>query len=333
VTYFRSFRNGDSPALAGLWNRGAPQSDVARPLSGHEFDAHVVSKPNFDARGLIVAERDGRVVGFVHAGFGPDDPEGRVLRLNYDLGTIGMLIVEPGPEDPELERGLVLEAERYLCARGARVLYGGGQYPLNPFYWGVYGGSECAGVLSSHRAFERALRNSGYEPVSATLLMEADLSGPEVREPRAPLIRRMARVEVIEDAMPHGWWDALAIGSYRPTDFQLLAKSDDTELARASTWDMSWFGRRDGRARIGLIAMEVDPRHRRKGYGRHLVAEILRRARSEMVSAIAVQTRSTNNAAAALYQSLGFVPVETTTLFRLPAEHTARSLSALPNGM
>ncbi|WP_406696450.1 GNAT family N-acetyltransferase [Singulisphaera sp. Ch08] len=325
MTNFRSFRNGDSPALADLWNRGIPNLGAAGPLSGHEFDSHVVSKLNFDAKGLIVAERDGRILGFAHAGFGPDEPVGPPNRLNFEIGTIAMLVVEPGSEDVELETNLVLAAERYLRGHGAKVIYAGGQFPLNPFYWGIYGGSEYAGILSTHHGFLRAILRAGYEPVSGTVLMEADLHRPEIREPRSPLIRRMARVEVEDDSLPDNWWEAVAIGNYRPTSFQLLAKADDRVLARATTWDMSWFGRRENGLRLGLIAMGVDPEHRRKGYGRHLVAEILRRSRGEMISSVALQTRATNTPALELYQSLGFAPSETSILYRLPGPLTARS--------
>lgn len=325
MTNFRSFRNGDPPALADLWNRGLPVSGTARPLTAHDFDYHIVSRLDFDASGLIVAERDGRIIGFAHAGFGPDEPVGPPNHLNYGIGTLAMLVVQPGVDDPELESQLVLAAERFLRGHGAKVIYAGGQFPLNPFYWGIYGGSEYAGILSTHLGFHRAVVRAGYEPVSETVLMEANLDLPEVREPRSPLIRRVARVEVVEDALPDNWWEALAIGNYRPTLFQLLAKADDRVLARATTWDMSWFSRRDNRLRLGLVAMGVDPEHRRKGYGRHLVAEILRRSRGEMISSVALQTRATNTPALELYQSLGFAPSETSTLYRLPATLTARS--------
>jgi GNAT superfamily N-acetyltransferase len=327
VTHFRSFRNGDSPALAALWNRGVPGSAVARPMTVHEFDARVAGGPLFDARGLILAIRDGRPVGYAHAGFGPEPEEfgPRPLRQSYELGVVGMMILEPGAEDAELETGLLAAAESYLRRNGASVLYAGGQYPVNPYYWGVYGGSEWAGILGSHAAFLRAVTRTGYEPVSASVLLEADLSGPEPRDPRGVLLRRQTRVEVVEDALPATWWHALALGDFRPTSYRLLGKSDEFEYARASTWDMTWFGRRDGRARIGLIDMEVHPAHRRKGFGRHLVNEILRLARAQATAAVAVQTGSTNLAALALYQSLGFEPVETATLFRLPGGTSTRS--------
>ena len=318
MTRFRPFRNGDSPALARLWNRATPEFAVARPLSDHEFDCHLTAKPLFDAAGLIVAEREGKVVGYVHAGFGPDDPVGPPLQLSYGMGTVAMLVVEPGPADPELESALIAEAERYLRSRGATVLYAGGQYPLNPFYWGLYGGSEWAGILSSDAPFHRAVTRAGYEPVSTTILLEADLTATEIRDPRAPLIRRQARVECLEDALPRNWWEALAIGDDHLTLYRLLTKSDDTELARATTWDMDRFGRVDGRSRIGLIAMEVNHTFRRKGFGRHLVAEILRQARAQGIAAVDLQTRSTNAPALTLYESLGFYPVESAILYRHP---------------
>jgi GNAT superfamily N-acetyltransferase len=319
VTHFRSFRNTDPPALARLWNRGAPAPGSARPLSVHEFDTQVLGGPCFEAAGLVVAERDGRPVGFAHAGCGPESPEGgRPLELSWAMGTVAMLVVEPGPADPGLERGLLEEAERYLRSRGASVVYAGGLFPLNPYYWGVYGGSEWAGVLGSHHAFLRALGARGYQPVSTAVLLEADLSEPEARDPRAVLIRRQTQLEVNEDPLPRTWWHNLALGEFHPTDYRLVDRSGQAELARATTWDMSWQGRVDGRSRVALIDVEVHPDHRRKGFGRFLVNEILRQARAQDTAVAAVQTGSTNDAALGLYQSVGFQPVETATLFRLP---------------
>jgi ribosomal protein S18 acetylase RimI-like enzyme len=298
---------------------------VARPLIAHEFDTQVASKLNFDAAGLIVAERDRRIVGYAHAGFGPNDQGGRPNRLDHGLGTIAMLVVDPACRDGELEQALIDEAERYLRSRGATVIYAGGQLPLNPFYWGIYGGSEFSGILSNHVDFTKAVVRAGYVPVSEAVLLEADLAEPELRDPRAPLIRRVTRLEVTEDAMPEDWWQSLAIGGSRPNRFRLLNKNDDHELARATTWDMSGFGRVDGKSRLGLIAVEVDPTQRRKGYGRHLLNEIFRRARAEMVSTVAVQTRLNNTSALALYRALGFSAVESSTLYRLPAEAAGRA--------
>ncbi len=318
VTRYRPFRNSDPPALARLWNRAVPGAATARALRVHELDAHAWSKPNFEAAGLIVAERDGQIVGFVHAGFGPDLPVSstRPFQLSHEVGTTAMLIVEPGLNDEDLAQGLLAAAEDYLRSRGAKVLYAGGLFPLNPFYWGIYGGSEGSGILSGHQTFQRAAVARGYVPASTIVVLEADLGRPEPRDPRTPLIRRQTQLEFDEDALPPHWWQSLAIGEFPFTTAQLTMKSDGSVAARASTWEMRWFGREEGRVRAGLLDVVVSPEHRRKGFARFLVGEILRRARSNLIHCIEVQTAAENEPALALYASLGFVPIEQSTLYR-----------------
>jgi ribosomal protein S18 acetylase RimI-like enzyme len=291
-------------------------------LRVHELDSHAFGRVNFDAAGLIVAEQEGRIVGFVHAGFGPDIPiDGAIpLELNHELGTVAMLLVEPNRDDRELLHGLIGEAEGYLRKRGAKVLYAGGLFPLNPFYWGISGGSEGCGVLSAQQALQRALAEKGYQPVGTNVLLEAELSAPEPRDPRGILVRRQVHVEFHDDAFPTDWWQCLALGDFQLLNARLVSRSDGCELAHAQAWDMSWFGRGDGRSRIGLISLEVSAAHRRKGYGRFLVSEVLRRARENHVGCVAVQTAATNHPALGLYQSLGFMQVERATCFRSPAE-------------
>jgi ribosomal protein S18 acetylase RimI-like enzyme len=319
VIRFRPFRNSDPPALAELWNRSLPSQGVVKPLTAHEFDTLVVGKHLFDRSGLIVAERDDQVVGFAHAGFGPIQPEGPSHRLDLDLGTIAMLAIDASVIDEELEIGLVREAIGYLRDRGAKVIYAGGQYPVNPFYWGLYGGSEFAGVLGSHAAFHRAALRAGFEPVSQSRMLEADLAHPEPRDPRSTLLRRQVRAETSEDVRPSSWWQAMAIGMFRPCRVRLIGRGDGKELARAMTWDIaSGFGLGDGRPRTGLIDVHVQPEQRRRGLGRLLIAEVFRHARDQLAEIVVVQVSEENAPALGLYTATGFETVETATLYRLP---------------
>jgi len=318
VTRFRPFRNGDPPALVKLWNRALPDRGVVHPLNPHEFDAMVIGRIVFDREGLIVAEDDGQVVGFAHASFGPESHLGPSHRLDRSMGTIAILVVDPDHPDPGLALGLMAEAETYLKGRGARVIYAGSQGDLSTFYWGVYGGSEGSGILETDETFRRAATLAGYQPAATTVSLEAVLGDSEPRDPRSTLIRRQARVDIVEDARPSGWWEALALGHSEITRFRVLAKADDRELAHASTWDMAAFGRVDGRARSGLFDLEVAEGERRKGIGRFLISEVFRHARTQWGEVVAVQTLSSNLAALGLYLASGFEPVDSAILFRKP---------------
>ena len=200
---------------------------------------------------------------------------------------------------------------------------------MDPFYWGLYGGSEFSGILDSHAAFGRAVARAGYQPAARTVVLEADLALPDARDPKAPLLRRQARLEVADDARMPGWWEAQALGLFRPSMFALVEKNLNVAVARAWTWEIAGgFGVGDGRSRTALIDLEVAPEFRRKGFGRHLVAEIIRRARSQSTEVLTVQTSTENAPALGLYASLGFEQVDSTTLYRLPAELAGRSRSA-----
>lgn len=323
---YRPFLNTDPPALAAIWNQSVPEHSSVRPARIHELDEHAFGSALFDREGLIVALRDGRIAGFVHAGFGPDPPIAeRPFEVNPEMGAIVMLAVAPGKGAPEIAQGLIVEAERYLRRRGAKVIYGGGQFPLNPFYWGLYSGSEASGAPAGHVEFVAALRAMGYEPVSETVHLRADLSRQEPRDPRAAILRRQTAVERVEDAPPLNWWENIALGEFHLCVARLVARGDGVELARARTWDMSWFGRVEGRNRLGIFDVFVPPEHRRRGLARFLLSEIFRAARERGHHVAEAQTLTTNEPALALYQSLGFEPVEHSTLFRLPAPFPERS--------
>lgn len=327
MIHYRPFLNADPPALAKIWNQAVPEHSSVRPALVHELDEHAFGSVLFDRAGLIVAERDGQVVGFVHAGFGPDLPvPERPLEVNPEMGVVAMLAVSPDEADaPAIAEGLVTEAERYLRARGAQVIYGGGQFPLNPFYWGLYGGAEASGAPASHKLFTGALTALGYQPASTAIHLRFNLNRQEPRDPRAPILRRQAIVEFHEDAAPESWWQNLALSDFHLCLVRMVARDSGAEMARAWTWDMSWFGRVDGRGRVGVFDVRVPSEHRRQGRARFLIAEIFREARERGFETAEVQALTTNEPALALYQSIGFEPVEQSTVFRLPAPFPDRS--------
>lgn len=315
---FRPFRNGDPPALTALWNRALPETHVVRPLSAYEFDTLVCCKLGFDRFGFIVAEDEGGLLGFVHAGFGPAEPAGPSHRLDTAMGTLAMLAIAPECDDPAVPSGLIEHALSYLRASGAQVVYAGGQYPLNPFYWGLYGGSEFAGILGSDAMFLSAVEGAGFSAVSTSILLEIDLTNAEPFDPRVAHARRLFRVDTEEGALLPGWWESLALEPFRPTRFQLVEKQNGQVAASCWTWEIALgMAVEDGFARTGLIKLEVDPAYRRRGLARLLISECSKHARSLRSDRLCVQTPESNHAAMSLYASRGFERVEHATLYRL----------------
>ncbi|MEW4568261.1 GNAT family N-acetyltransferase [Tautonia sp. JC769] len=320
MTTFRAARNDDIPALVRLWNEGTPAYGVARPLKPRELTEACLNRLGFALGDLIVARDDGegRLVGFAHGGFGPAEADGASHRLDRSMGTVAMLAVDP-EADEAVGPSLIERAVARLRDGGARVIYAGGQYPLNPFYWGIYGGSEFAGILKGHEGFHRAARASGFEEVSRSVLLERDLSGTKAEpgfDPKSVLLRRRFQLTIEEDAAFGPWWDALALGATYAIRFR-LEDSAGRAAATATTWDMAGFERLDGRLRAGLIDVGVASESRRQGLGKYLIREVIRYHIQRGIHAIAVQTRAANAAALGLYQSLGFEPVDEATLYRL----------------
>src|SRR3954470_2822196 len=73
---YRPFRNADPPALVVLWNESLSHRGAVELRSHTPLESAVFNKPSFDPQGFIVAEDEsGRIAGFAHAGFGPNDDE------------------------------------------------------------------------------------------------------------------------------------------------------------------------------------------------------------------------------------------------------------------
>jgi len=292
--------------------------EAAAPLRPNEIEEELFGDLAFDADGFIVGEDQGRVLGFAHAGFGRADHAPPLQRVETSIGTVAMLVVDRHAADPHFADALLDQAVQYLRERGASVIYAGGAAPLNPFYWGLYGGSEFFGILSGHPLFHETVRRRGFQPISRSVLLRASTNRlvEALRDPRSILIRRRASLEVEEDITLEDWWDAMAIGSFQPTRYRVY-ESDGRRVAQAMTWEMALFGRRSGTAHAGLVNMEVALPYRRQGFGRFLVGSLARGLTDRHIHYVNVQTLETNAPALALYRSVGFQDVEQATLYRL----------------
>lgn len=278
------------------------------------LDQHVLARPCFDRYGLVVAIADERPVGFVHAGFGPTED---FSAISPQQGATCMLIVAPHPQQPRIEEELLVQSEDYLRRQGAGTLYGGEIFPLNPFYLGLYGGSELPGVLASDHRRRDLLERSGYAVVDRCLVLERSLS-----EFRPPVDRRQlqARRQYSVAELPHppaaNWWEACTLARQEFSRFELRPREGGAACGWLASWDMQPLATSWGVHAAGLAGVTILPEYRRQGLGTHLVAEALRQLQACGVGLVEVQTMADNTAALGLYRKLGFAEVDQGLVYR-----------------
>lgn len=310
---FRRFRNTDPPKLFELCRRLELGRGSARPESIHAFEIAVYGLPYFDPEGLIIAELDGQVAGFVHAGFGFSED---LNSLDYTQGVICWLVVSPDYQRRGIGEELIRRAEEYLLAHGATSLQAGQSRYKDPFYFGLYGGARCSGFLRSDESAEPFLRKVGYEPVEQTNIYQRDLTA--TRDPmniNLMNIRRKTRLIVSEQPEnPTLWWLA-HFGNIESMYFTLIQKINGEKIASLTILGLDHFIGRWGERVIGLVDVKVKPEFRGKGYGTALVVESLRRLKTDFITRAEVHVAEDQPAALKAIETAGFQRVDSAVVY------------------
>jgi ribosomal protein S18 acetylase RimI-like enzyme len=315
---YRSFRNTDPPGLAEVWRLSAPERGFMQPMSVELFERHVLSKPYFDRHGLIVAEDEGKLIGFAHSGFGASDDFSTLSRL---FGVVCLILVRPEGQRSGIGGELLKRSEEYLRSAGSKVIYAGAVHPLDPFYLGLYGGSELPGVLDSLQAAHPFLVTRGYDEVDRVAVLERDLAEFRPLVDRNQMqIRRKTSVEVQYEPSSATWWEACNFGCFDRIRFDLKHRDTGKRIARTTGWMLDPISRTWGVRAVGLVDLEVDEAFRRQGHGSFLLGEAFRRLQEQGVMVAQVQTMQRNTAALALYQKLGFHQTDGGTVYRKRSE-------------
>ncbi len=304
----RSFRNGDPPALVEIWRSQPPQRGLMQPLTVPHLESLVLSKPYFDADGLIVACEAGRPIAFIHAGFGAADNN---QDIDPQLGAIYVLQARPAHRQTDTPARLLAAAEDYLRTRGAQVLYAGGIRPLNAYYLGLYGGSELPGVLVSDHLSQELFRANGYREIDRVVVHQRELAAFRPPIDRKQMQhRRNLVVQSTFDPAPKTWWDACTYGPFDRKRFELVARTGGPVLASAMFWTMEPLSQSWGVHAVGLVDLEVTAAQRRQGLAVYLLSEVFKQLSDEGVAVVEVQTMQSNTAAVGLYAKLGFQVVD-----------------------
>ncbi len=311
---YRPFRNTDAPLLAEIWRSQGSHRGLMQPMSAALFEAQVLSKSIFDRFGLILAVEDGKPLGFVHAGFGATGDE---RALEPKLGVISILMLRLPDTLPGVAAELLRQAETYLHSRGATSIVAGGAAGLNPFYLGLSGGSEKAGLLTSDAAAQVFFGEHGYRPEGRAEVLHRELARFRPIVDRLQMqIRRRTSLQVVPDPPARSWWDAATFGGFDRTLLTLHPREAGPPVARAMFWKMEPLDTSWGIHAAGLVELEVDPNQRRQGLATYLLGEAFRHLHGEGIAVVEGQVRDTNLAARGLLAKLGFEPVDECVVFR-----------------
>jgi len=317
VIEYRTFRNADPPELRRLWHACELGRGAATGFDADVLESVVFSQPYFDHAGVILAVDAERVVGFLHAGFGPNDVQSA---LDLRRGIICTVMVDPPYRHHGIGSRLVQLGEEYLLASGAASVQAGPAAPNDPFYFGLYGGSQPAGFLASDAAAEPFFQKLGYVPISQRLVFQRQLqdrSSPGGL--RLMGVRRSTELAIPKEPTPRSWWWSTRPGRLDSLEMALIPKVGGSPLATVTVVGLDFYVARWQQRSIGLMDLAVPEQFRRKGYGQALLVEVCRRVREEMISLAEAHVDAEDAAAIKVLKSAGFTQVDAGTVYHKPS--------------
>ena len=311
---YRSFRNADPPRLVQLWHNCELGRGAALGFPCEAMDLYVFAEPYFEARGLIVACSGSEIVGCVHAGFGANADESALSR---EVGVVCAVMVRPDFRKQGIGRELMARAEAYLRAAGAQQIQAGEADRLNPFYLGLYGGSESVGFLESDPNAAAFFQRIGYVPAERRLLFRRDLTQKqEGFDPRLVAIRRRLQLGIMNRPSNPTWWWMTRQGRLDSLYFVLATQTGVPPVASVTGWGMDMHSLSWRERTIGFVGLHVAEQERRKGYGKALLLDAMRRLREELFTHVEAAALETNKPAVGLLQSTGFQQVDVGVVYR-----------------
>ncbi len=220
-------------------------------------------------------------------------------------------MIDPEHQTEQLADELIRASEEYLRSKGATVFYAGGIKPLNGFYLGLYGGSELPGILESDPYQREQFLRNDYEVSSEVVILQRELA--RYRAGAAREARRVKKETTLDRTFvpkATNWWEACLTGGQDHIRYSLARRNDNQEIASVTFWDIEPLATSWGIPTIGMLDLYVDPEARQTKVATHLLNETLKLLQRRGACLVEAQTMVENQAAIALYNSLGFTQVD-----------------------
>ncbi len=328
MTHFRPSINTDPPFLADIWNESATGRGAYPARSPSVLERWLFSKPYFQNPDCIVAldSEINRPLGFALVGHGPNAER---TALDPSWGVICAVVVRPDARRQGIGRELARRAEELLRGRGATTITLGSQWPGSPYLFGMYGGSNCPGILASEPEAAPFARALGFEPARRVEVYHKKLDTPlTVADARFGVLRRRYEAQTVRAAGITDWWHECVWGNLEPVEIRLTDKLTGMPAARAVVWELEGFSWRWNQPSAGILDVQVRPDLRRLGIGKLLVSQVLRFLQDQFFAVAELQVASDDAAARGLCQSLGFEAIDAGVAYERAGTAVAPALGA-----
>ncbi|MBQ6109570.1 MAG: hypothetical protein IJK97_15260 [Thermoguttaceae bacterium] len=343
--FYRTFRNMDGPGICLVWNRSWYAGVRGEKVRSDSFDQFIASKLFFDPAHLVVAVEapeekapnglsDGRIVGFVHGGFGPNQ---EMNGCDKSVGYIAMLIVEEREDQQEIRARLLYEMEKIFFRMGIRTVFAGAVYPNAPFYMGRLFGCELNGILENDPFLPQILLRNQYIAVERhhilTFILRDRLSlsfGQRFLVPQVEMVtpddssfwRDQANSPANRLGVPieRDWWEVCAHSNMEWNRYILLDRNTSESIAWVGASVMT----RNGQMPLlGLHHLYVKPQFRHKGFARLFLTLVLNQLQLQYHTCqVELLVSERNTSALQMFTGLHFEITSTGNVYRreLPAD-------------
>jgi ribosomal protein S18 acetylase RimI-like enzyme len=310
VLQYRTFRNTDPPRLVEVWNDTFTGRGAALLPNSTLLERYVFAKPLFDPQGLILAEDGPTCVGFAHAGLVAPDP------APPGLGVTALVGVRPSYRRRGIGSELLRRTEAYLLAKGARSLFAGGRWPGDPFYMGLYGGSESAGFLRSDACAEPFFLHHGYRLGQRARVLQRSLElAVKCADPRFATLRQGFDIQFGAPRSLHGWWRECIFGAVDPLEAVAVDRQSGATVGRTLVWEMEGFSWRWQRPAVGIFDFQVEPAYRRRGLGKLFFVTLLRQLQEQFFVVAELHLDEADAIGLRFVRSVGFEQVDMGQVF------------------
>ena len=260
---------------------------------------------------------DGRIVGFIHGGRGPnEDFSGE----DPTSAVIAMLMVEERADQMEIAGGLLRVLEAQFKREGATEITAGAVYPNAPLYTGMLSGGESFGVLESDPMGPAILLENGYFWDMRYHLFRIPLAQFEEPTFFTAQTQKHFHVERVETTQPRNFWEMCALAHSCWKRFDLKSNEDDhvcgSVILRWSKLDPQ------DRHLLGMHNLFIQPEYRHHGCAVYRVSRALMGVPEDCANdynranlAVELQVAAKHTTALSLFSNLTFSHFATGAVF------------------